>query len=158
MVVGDFRVVHVAIAERALPGTLGNEVIVVLGGDIRGDRGQLAGHGLGQMPAVGAGIGDGLVLFVQCLRQLERAFGTESVQAVGMPLQLGEVVEEGRRHAPVSLLDQFDIRSTGLRALDDFGRLLAIGRQARLALAALDLEVRSAIDAALARIEFGLDL
>ena len=158
VVIGDFRVVHVALAERTPPGTLGNEAFIVLGGHVRGNRGQLAGDRRGQVPTVGAGIGDGLVLFVQGLCNLERPLGAVSVQAVGMPLQFGEIVEEGRRHALGCLLDRLDIRSTGFRAPDDLGGLLAVGRQARLALAALELEIRTAIDAALARIEVGLDL
>ena len=75
-----------------------------------------------------------------------------------MPLKLGEVVEEGRRHFLGRLLDRLDVCSTLPRSLDDCSGFLAVGRQARLAFAALDLVVRAAIYTALSCIEIDLDL
>ena len=86
MVIGDFRVVYVALTEWAFPGARGNEALVEVGRDVRSDPGQLTLHSPGQVPTVSSRIGDGLVPFVQGLRQLERALGSETVQAVGMPL------------------------------------------------------------------------
>ena len=51
---------------------------------------------LGQMARVGSGVGQGLVLFVQALRQRQRGFGRIPKLAVGLALQAGQVKQGGR--------------------------------------------------------------
>ena len=51
---------------------------------------------LGQMARVGSGVGQGLVLFVQALRQRQRGFGRIPKLAVGLALQAGQVKQGWR--------------------------------------------------------------
>ena len=51
------------------------------------------------MTAVGPWIADEFVLLIKRLRQIERFLRAEAVEAVGMPLQVRQVVEQGRRRA-----------------------------------------------------------
>ncbi|MPM88119.1 hypothetical protein SDC9_135220 [bioreactor metagenome] len=56
-----------------------------------------ADHIMGQVPAVSARIGDGLLCLVQALRYLQRFIRGKAQQAVGLPLQGGEVKQLGRQ-------------------------------------------------------------
>ena len=97
-------VADLAVVEHALAGP--DVALVECGARVRRQVRQLAGgeHGHGllhraqvvfrQGAAVGARVGQGLVPFVQALRQRQRGFGAEAKAPVGLALQAGEVVEQ----------------------------------------------------------------
>ena len=129
MVVGDLGIVDEAAAERALAGA-GREVFAVRLGDGRDDAREGAGHVLREVAAIGARIADELVALVERLRGIERLLRAEAEEAVGVALQLGEIVERRRRHALRLRVDGFDGGLPGARAGGDAVGLLAIGGQA----------------------------
>ena len=110
------------------------------------------------MPAVGARVGDRLVLLVERLRKRQRALCAESVEPVGMPLELGQVVEQRRRLAAAALLHGLDIGPPGLGALKDLPRRLTIRRQPLLALPSLKPEIHTAVALAISGLEVGVHL
>ena len=118
----------------------------------------MAGNVAGQETAIGARVRDGLVLLVQGLRQSERALGTESVQAIGVSLEFGEVIQAGRRHAMLGPLDGDNVRPARPRPRYDFRRGLAVNRQPLLPLALLEPEIDTAVAPPLPGIKFGMDL
>ncbi len=91
-VVGDLGVVEDALVRLhpALPGDLVGEgrVLVGQGAHHLAHRGEVV---LGQGACVGTRVGQHLVLFVQCLCQLQRDACGEAETAVGLALQAGEV-------------------------------------------------------------------
>ena len=130
MVVGHLRVVDEPPPERALARAR-RQVLAVRRRDRFDDPRQRARHVLREMPAVGARIADQLVPFVQRLRDVERLLRAEAVQAVGVPLQLRQVVEQRRRHALrlATSIDSMAACPVRARATMRFG-LFAIGGQA----------------------------
>ena len=158
VVVRNLRVIDVALAERSRPRSLGYEPAVEIASHASRNGWQLVLDCRREMAAVRSRVGDRLVLLVQQLRQFQRPVRAESVQAVGVPLQFREVVEQGRRQPLGGLPHGLHIRVAEPGALQDRRGLLAVRGEARLALALLDAEVRSAIHAGLAGIELGLDL
>ena len=129
VVVADAAVVDEAGAERGHAGA-GGEQAGVAAGDRGDDGGQGLGDGAREVAAVGARVADELVLLVEGLGEVEGALGAEAVQAIGVALQLGEVVEEGRGQLAGLGLDRGDDGLAGAGAGDDRGGLAAVGGQA----------------------------
>ena len=79
---------------------------------VRQDAGDLALHVVAQVPRVGPRVADQLVL-VERLGRLERGVGRHPVPPVHVPLQLGQVVQLGRRDPLRLPLDAPDRRTDG---------------------------------------------
>ena len=90
---------------------------------------QRRGDVLREVAAIGARIAEQLVAFVERLRRVQRLLRAEAVEAVGVALQLGEIVERRRGHALRLRFDGFDGGLAGARARCDALGLFAIGRQ-----------------------------
>ena len=82
------------------------------------------------MATVGAWVADQLVLFVQLLGEVQRGLGTEAVQSVGMTLQFGQIVQQGRHGAAGFGGTGFDGGFPRPGAGDDAGGFLAVSGQA----------------------------
>ena len=91
---------------------------------------QRTGDCHGQVAAIGARITDQLVLLIKRLGDIQRGLRAEAIQAVGVALQFGEVIQQRRCGAPGFGTARFDHRPTLPGAGHDAFRLLAIGRQA----------------------------
>ncbi len=98
MVIIHLCVIHEAARECALTASFG-EQRPVRSGDRLNDGGQGARFRRRQMSAVGAGVAEQLVFFVQRLRRVERALGGQAVQAIHVPLEFGQIIQERRRQA-----------------------------------------------------------
>ena len=75
-----------------------------------------------------------------------------------MALELGEVIQMGRRLPMLGPLDRDDVSAACLRPRHDFGRRLAVSRQPMLPLALLEPEIDAAVAPALSSVELGVDL
>ena len=157
VVIGHLRVVYEAFPQGALPGTLREQGGVVAGGDALGDRRQLPRYIGGKVSAVGARIGDRLVLFVEDLRQFQGPVRAETIDPVGVPLQFGEIVQQGRRLALAGLLQGHDIGLAVAGALEDRLRSGSVGGKPGLAFAFLEPEIGASVAAGSVGVEFGLD-
>jgi hypothetical protein len=119
VVIGDAGVVDESPAERGGAGAGRDQagIAALHGGD---DGGQRGGDGGRQVAAVGPRIADQLVPLVERLGHVEGLLRAEAVQAVGVALQLGEVVQQRRRRSTARLgLDRLDRGLSGARAGDD---------------------------------------
>ena len=128
MVVGDLGVIDEAFAEGAFAGA-GDEVGAV-GGDGADDARQGGGDIAGEVAAVGAGVADEFVAFVEGLGGFEGLLGGEAEEAVGVALEFGEVVEQGRGSALGLKVEGLDGGLAGEGAGGDLLGLLAVGGQA----------------------------
>src|ERR1019366_10507085 len=81
----------------------------------------------GEVPRVGTGIGERLVLLIQSLCGPEGSLGGEPVPVVRLPLQGGEVVEHRRFLALLFLLEARDRPRPALAGAHDRDRLLLGG-------------------------------
>ena len=80
---------------------------------------QALGHVGGQVAAVRPGIGAEL-LFIEVLQIVQRLLGREPQQAVGVPLEGGEVIEGGRLLGFVPALHLFDRHRAALTGVFQF--------------------------------------
>ena len=128
VVIGDLGIVHEPTRQRFGAGAGREQRLVIAARHARRDLGRLAGNIAGEEAAVGAGVRDCLVLLVQRLRYAECALGAEAVQAVGVTLEFGEVVQMWRRLAMPGPLDRDDIGASCPGPCNDLGRLLAVSR------------------------------
>ena len=129
VVVAHLRVVHESRAERRLAGPLREELSPGRLEGVDHPR-QRRGHVAREVAAVGARVGDRLLLLVEPLRHLERLLRAPAEEAVRVALQLREVEEERRRNAPRLRLDRLDRRRARLHARDDRGRCRPVLRKA----------------------------
>ena len=120
VVVTDFRVIHIAPAEGFLAGA-GGEVFAIGCGYDSDDAGQGFGHVLRNITAVGSGVAEQFVALVEGLGGVQRVLRAEAEEAVGVALQLREVIEERRAHALGFGFDGFDGGGAGFGAGDDLG-------------------------------------
>ena len=128
MVVADLRVVDEATTEG--PHTRsGRERRAILVGHGRHHRTEAGGDVAREVAAVGARVGQQLVVLVERLRGRERLARRQTVQAVHVPLQLGQVVQQRRREAPRLGRDRFHLGAARAHAFDDPLRLDAVGRK-----------------------------
>src|SRR5688572_1213681 len=97
------------------------------------------------MSRVGTWITDELVPLVERLRDLEGALRREAIQAVGVPLQLGQVVTQRWGQLLALRADARDLGAARERSLDDGPRGFAVGGQALWKLAAARIEPDAAI-------------
>ena len=158
VVIGNLGVVHESPGQRFGARAGREHGRVIASRHARRDLGRLAGNVAGEEAAVGARVCDCLVLLVQRLRYPESALGAEAVQAVGVALELGEVIQARRRLAMPGPLDRDDVGASGPGPRDDFRRFLAVCRQPLLPLALLEPEEDAAVAPSLACIEVGVDL
>ena len=129
VVIGDIRIVHKPPAERAFARPLGNLRLIGTPDRLHHLR-QRGGHVRRQMPAVRAGIAEELPGLVQVLREFERPLGTEPPKTVGVPLQLGKVVEQRGRHPPFLVRHGLDNpRAREFHTVNDGPRVLPVGRE-----------------------------
>ena len=128
MVIGDLGIVHEPPGQRFGAGAGREQGFVIAARHARCDLRRLAGNIAGQEAAIRAGICDRLVLLVQRLRYAESALGAEAVQAVGVPLEFGEVIQVWRRLAMPGPLDRDDVGTSGTGPRNDLRRFLAVGR------------------------------
>ncbi len=89
------------------------------------DRGQRRRDAAREVSAVGARVAEELLLLVEGLGDVERALRAHAVEAVGVALELGEVVEPRRWQALGLALHRLDARGTALHAGDDLLCLFA---------------------------------
>ena len=129
VVVGDLGVVDEAVRKGPLAGAFGDEV-GVLRGDGFDDGGEADGDGLGEMAGVGSGVGDELVRLVESLGDVEGFLRAVAVEAVGVALEFGEIVEAGRAHALSFGFDGGDFGLAGFGAGDDVLRVVGFGGEA----------------------------
>ena len=128
VVVGHLRVVDKARPEGARPRPA-RELRAVRLGDRAHDVRERLGDGSGQSPAVGPGIAEELPSLVERLGHVEGPLRAHSVEAVRVPLELGQVIEKRRRQRPDLSLDRLDARFAAPDALRDTRRLLPVLRQ-----------------------------
>ena len=126
VVIRHLRVIDEATAERTLAGTRREQTRVVWrdGGN---DLGECLRDILRQIAAVGARVTDELVAFVERLRQFQSALGAKAVEAVGVPLEFREVIQQWRRHAAYLGVDLLDLCRAAADALDDGLGFVAVG-------------------------------
>ena len=119
VMIADPRVVDEAFAEgpfaTALGDFFGRET---LAGHLH-HPGQLGRHIPGEVAAVGAGIADEFMALVEGLGGLEGLLGRVAVEAVGVALQLRQIVEEGGREFSLLALDGLDAGLAAPAALGD---------------------------------------
>ena len=94
MMVGDVSIVYEPAAEWFTAGALSQHVLVGRS-DALNDSFEISGHILREMSAVCSRITDELVLFIETLRQTKGVFCADTVESVGMALQLGQIIEQG---------------------------------------------------------------
>src|SRR5436309_7590097 len=107
--VGYLRVIHETASQRPFTGAR-RQVLAVWSLDGLDDARQRAGHILRQMPAIGSRIADEFVSLVERLRGIKSLLCAETEQAVGVPLELRQVVQRWRRHALRLSFDGLDRR------------------------------------------------
>src|ERR1044072_1037812 len=96
--VGNLRVVDVPFAERAFARS-GGELLAIRRLDGLGDAPQRAGHILREVAAVRARVADQLVALVEGLCGVKRLLRAEAEEAIGVALELREVVRQRRGSA-----------------------------------------------------------
>ncbi len=128
VMVGDLGIVDIAAAEGAFAGS-GRELLAVGFGDGSDDARQGSGDILRKMTAIGTRIADQLVTLVEGLGDVQGLLRAEAVEAVGVPLQFGQIVEQRRRHALRLRLDGFDGCLSGAGARFDARGFFAVRRE-----------------------------
>jgi hypothetical protein len=112
--IGDFGIVHEAAPQGTLAGARRQQRVVRLF-DRAHHRRQGGRHILRKMPAIGARIADQLAALVKRLSGFQSLLCAETIKAVGVPLQFGEIVKQRRRHALRFGLDGCDVRRARAR-------------------------------------------
>ena len=93
-------------------------------------RGSVRATSSREVPAVGARIADQLVALVKSLREFQCPLRAKAVQAVGVPLQFRQIIQQRRRHALGLRLDAIRCARRPCAArVDNRLRLVAVRRQ-----------------------------
>ncbi len=98
VMIADLAVVDIPLTQSAFPGSR-SQLLAVRSGNDRGYFGNRLGDIGREMTAVGPWIADEFVLLIKRLSHIECFLRAEAVEAVGMPLQFREVVQQGRWYA-----------------------------------------------------------
>jgi len=125
MVIGHLGVVHETASQRALAGAR-RELVAIRRFNRRHNARQRLRHFGREVPAIRARVTDEFVPLVERLCQVERLLRAEAEQAVGVPLQLRQIVEQRRPGTLPVGLDRFDGGASAARALDDLPSLGAV--------------------------------
>ena len=133
VVVGHLLVVdHPPERQHVQPGHVGGGArVLALAADQLGDRLDLADHVGGDVPRVGARVGEGLVLLVEPLGGAKRATRREPEAGRCLALQRGQVVEQRRAVLALGLVELGDGTDLALAGGDDRARL-GLGRDPRI--------------------------
>ncbi len=100
VVIRDLGIIHETCGQGRLSAARGHETRIA-GGDGVDHGAEADRHVRGQVPAVRARIGQKLVLFIQGLGVPKHLLGRHAIQAVGVALQFGQVVQQGCGLRPI---------------------------------------------------------
>jgi hypothetical protein len=101
VMVADLAVVDITLTQGAFPGSR-SQLLAVRSGNGRHNFGNRLRDIGREITAVGPWIADEFVLLIKRLGQIECLLRAEAVEAVGVPLQFREVIQQGRCMRTVS--------------------------------------------------------